>query len=147
MKPSEVGARLDGRVDVLLRVSPQTFTSGREISSRASRRDRRAHERRADEDRVGARKLGSRALRPCVDRALGDHDAVLRRARDELELRVAVDVEGRQVARVDADDRRVERHRALQLVGVVRLDERVQPELARVCEQARASSRRRGRAG
>ena len=40
----------------------------------------------------------------------------------------AVDREGAEVARVDADDRRVERDRTRELVCVVRFDERVEPE-------------------
>ena len=73
--------------------------------------------------------------------------------RDELELGAAVDRERREVARVDADHRRAERDRAVELVGVVRLDERVEPERAaspiscahvRVVEVAQQEQRRVG---
>ena len=87
------------------------------------------HQRRADEDRVRPGELRGGALRARVDTALGDRDPVGGDPRDKVELRAAVDREGGEVAGVDADDRRSERDRALELVGVVRLDERVQTEL------------------
>jgi hypothetical protein len=122
--------------DVLVAVSPQTFTSGREASS-ASRAagSGRAHERRADEDRVCTGELGRGALRAGLDARLGDHDAVGGDRAEEGELRPPVDRERREVARVDADDRRPERDRPGDLRGVVRLDERVEPEAGRLLEQ------------
>ena len=63
-----------------------------------------AHQRRADEDRVGAGELRGRGLRAVGDAALGDDRAVARRARDQVELHGAVDLERAQVARVHADD-------------------------------------------
>ena len=56
----------------------------------------------------------------------------------QLELHAAVDLEGREVARVDPDHRRAERDRSLELLGVVRLDERVEPERGRLAHQLRA---------
>ena len=50
---------------------------------------------------------------------------------EQLELGAAVDLEGREVARVDADHRRVDPDCARQLVRVMRFDERVEPECAR----------------
>ena len=47
-----------------------------------------------------------------------------------VELRLAVDLERREVAGVDPDHRRADDHGPLELVGVVRLDERVEAELA-----------------
>ena len=69
--------------------------------------------------------------------ALGDDQPVVRRPRDELELLAAIDRERREIAGVDPDHLRVELHGALQLVGVVRLDERVHAELLCVREQPR----------
>ncbi len=64
------------------------------------------------------------------DSALGHDDAVARSSCDELELPAPVDLEGAEVAGVQPDDRRAERGRARQLLGVVRLHERVEAELA-----------------
>jgi len=69
--------------------------------------------------------------------ALGDDQAVARSLGDKLKLGVAIDLECREVAGVDPDHRRIELHRALQLVGVVRLDEGVDVELPRVREEPR----------
>ena len=89
MKPSRSAPASTAASTSSCRVRPQTLTSGRESSSRSfAPRVGRLHQRRADEDRVRAGELGGGALRARVDRALGDHDAVARRARDELELRV-----------------------------------------------------------
>ena len=119
------------------RVSPQTFTSGRDRSSASFAAGiRSAHERRADEDRVRARELGRRSLRTRLDAALRDDDAVARRTGDELELLGAVDLEGREIARVDPDHRRVEGDGTLELVGVVRLDERLEAERRRGVQEA-----------
>ena len=50
-------------------------------------------------------------------------------------MRLAVDLEGREITGVDADHGRPESDRTLQLVGIVRFDERVEAELARQAEQ------------
>ncbi len=72
----------------------------------------------------------------CADPALSDDDLVeAPGARDELELRCAIDLERREVARIDADHVCVDRERAVELVRVVRLDERAEAELARVREK------------
>ncbi|MDQ3995118.1 MAG: indole-3-glycerol-phosphate synthase, partial [Actinomycetota bacterium] len=99
-----------------------------------------AHEGRADEDGVGARDLGGGALRTALDPALGDDHAVARRPRDELELLASVDPEGREVAGVHADDVRIEAARPLELLGVMRLDEGVEPEDPRVVQERRGPS-------
>ena len=67
--------------------------------------------------------------------ALRHDHAVARRTRHEVELRSPVDRERGQVARVDADHRSVEPDRALELLRVVRLDERVELELPGVAHQ------------
>ena len=95
----------------------------------------RTHERRADEDRVGAGEFGRRPLGPRFDAALRDDGTIARRARDEAELRLAVDAERGEIARVDPDHGRSERDRALQLRRVVRLHERLEAELGGEGEQ------------
>ena len=67
-------------------------------------------------------------MRTRDDPRLCDDDAVAWDPRDELELRLAVDRERARVARVDAEHGGAERDPALELGGVVRLDERVEPE-------------------
>ncbi len=77
----------------------------------------------------------SSAAAPCArgfDAALGDDDAVARDARHQVELGSPVDPEARQVAGVHADHGRAEPNGPFELVGVVRFDEDVQPELGRV---------------
>src|SRR6266516_12991 len=98
----------------------------------------RAHERRADQDRVGTGELRGCALRARMDTALGyGHDRMSAQPRDELELPGPVDLEGREVASVDTDHVSVQLDRPFELVGVVRLDERLEAELARVREERR----------
>jgi hypothetical protein len=71
-----------------------------------------------------------------VDAALGDDHALRSlRPRDQLELRGAIDLERREVARIDADHLGVEGERAVELVRVVRFDQRLEPELACVGHQ------------
>ena len=114
MKPAEVGARLGGRDgDVLLARQPADLDErARDQLGQLRRRVGRAHQRRADEDRVGAGELGGGALGARLDRRLSAITTRSRGApRDELELRVAVDRERREVARVDPDHRRAERDR------------------------------------
>ena len=50
-------------------------------------------------------------------------------------MRTPVDLERRQVAGVDSDHLRAERNRPVELVRVVRLDQHVEAELARIREQ------------
>ena len=120
------------------RVRPQTFTSGREISS-ASLSAGSGARMSAVPTRIASAPATSAAA-PCarrVDAALGDHDARPRGARDELELRRAVDRERLQVARVDPDRVGAESDRAVELRRRVRLDERVHPELGRPALECR----------
>ena len=56
---------------------------------------------------------------------------------DQLELHRAVELEGREIAGVDADHLRPERDRAVQLVRVMCLDERFEAELTRVRHERR----------
>ena len=93
----QVGSRLDRGVDVVLPRQPaHLHERSREQLAELRLRVRRLHERRADENRVRTRKLGGGALRARVHAALGDHEAIARCARDELELGAAVDREGRR---------------------------------------------------
>ena len=135
----QVGARLDRGVDVVLPRQPaHLHERAREQLAQLRLRVGRLHQRRADEDRVGARELGGGALRARVHAALGDDEAVARCAGDELELVRAVDAERREVAGVDADrPARREPSRVAARLRVVGLDERVEAELCRVCEQVR----------
>jgi hypothetical protein len=95
------------------------------------------HQRRPDEDRVRSGELGGGALRTRVHAALGDDDRlVLAQPRDEIELRAAVDLERREVACVHSDHLGAERDGTVEVVRVVRLHECLDPELARVREQA-----------
>ena len=89
MKPTRSAPASTAASTSSWRVSPQTLTSGRESSSRSfAPGSARAHQRRADEHRVRAGELGRGALgaRAAIA-ALGDHDPVARRAREQLELR------------------------------------------------------------
>ena len=132
MKPQQVGAGLDRGVDVLLaRQAADLDERPREQLAQLRARVGRAHERGADEHGVRAGELGCGRLRARVNRALRDDDAVARGLRHELELRGAVDPEGAEVARVDADHAGAEPRRALELLLVVGLDERVETELVR----------------
>ena len=74
-----------------------------------------------------------------MDRALCHDHAVARRPGNELQLSGAVDPEGPEVARVDADHAGAEAGCALELLLVVRLHKRVEPELVRCAHQARRS--------
>ena len=70
------------------------------------------------------------------DAALGDDRAVPRCAGHELQLRVPVDRERREIAGVDSDRVGSEHDRARELVGVVGLDEDVHAEIPRTGLQA-----------
>ena len=73
MKPSEVGARLDRDVDVLLPGKAADLDErAREQLGELRAGVGRAHQRRADEDRVRAGELGGGALCARRDRGLGD---------------------------------------------------------------------------
>ena len=65
-----------------------------------------------------------------------DHPVVIVHAGDQLQLCPPVDLERREVACIDADDFGAEADRALQLFGIVRLDERLEAEFVRVRHQA-----------
>ena len=65
-----------------------------------------------------------------------DHPVVVGHVGDQLQLCASVDLERREVACIDADDFRAEADRALQLFGIVRLDERLEAEFVRVGHQA-----------
>jgi hypothetical protein len=126
----EVGARLHGHVDVLLpRQAADLDERPREQLAQLRGRICGAHQRRAHQDRVGTGELRRSALGARLDAALRDHDAVARRACDELQLRAPVDPERREIAGVDPDRVGAQSHRALELLCVVRLDERVETEL------------------
>ena len=119
------------------RVSPQTFTSGRDTSSRSFDGGSGACIS-AEPTRIASAPASSAAApcaRVCTPLSATTTASCRAQSRNELELCAAVDLERRQVARVDADHLGAERDRAVQLVGVVRLDERLEPELARVREQ------------
>ena len=136
MKPTRSAPASTATVDVLFARQPADLheRAGDQLGElRAG--VRRPHERGADEDRVRARELRRCSLRACVDPALRDDDSVARDPRDELELRAPVDREAAEVARVHADDLRLERDRALELLRVVGFDERVQPEPSSLGEQ------------
>ena len=70
-------------------------------------------------------------MRAGRDAALRHDDAVAGGRSHELEGRAAVDRECVQVAGIDADHLGIELDRTGQLVGVVRLDERIQSQLGR----------------
>ncbi len=132
----EVGAGFDGDVDVLLaRQAADLDERPRDELGELRAGVRRTHQRRADQDGVRPRELRLGRLRPRLDRALGDQDPVARSVGEQPQLGLPVDAERGEVAGVDADDRRAERRRALEFDGVVRLDQRVEAERARVFEQ------------
>ena len=118
------------------RVRPQTFTSGRGRISRS--RPAGSSARISAEPMRIASAPASSAAAPCARECtpLSATTAVVcPHARNQVQLRHAVDLECRKVARVDADDLGLEPDRALQLSGVVCLDERLEAELARVRHQ------------
>ena len=105
------------------------MTSGRAISSASFAPGSAA--RISVEPTSIARAPASSAAAPWARVSIAD-SAITIRSRgargEQLELAAAVDRERREVARVDADHGRAERGRAGELAGVVRLDERVEPE-------------------
>ena len=136
MKPTRSAPASTATATSSSRVSPQTFTSGREISS-ASFAPGSGARMSAVPTRIAFApgELGRCSLRARVDPALRDDDSVARDPRHELELRAPVDREAAEVARVHSDDLGLERDRALELLGVVGFDERVQPEPSSLGEQ------------
>src|SRR5690606_11587210 len=80
-----------------------------------------AHERLADEEGARAGRRHAREIGWRVEAALGDQQAVARRARRELLGDREVDRQGLQIAVVDADQRRVQFQRAVELCAVVHL--------------------------
>ena len=132
----QVGAGLDCHRDVLLarepadldqrprRAAPAAWRPGRAPASAPSRRGsrRRRRARRPHPARV----CGCRSRRSRSGRA---------GCRATSSSCVPVDRERGEVAGVDADHGCAERDRAVELVGVVRLDERVEPELVGVAHQ------------
>ncbi len=141
MKPSRSAPASTATSTSSWRVSPHTFTSGRESSSRSFAGGSGAlHQRRADEDRVRARELGGGALRAaCGCRSRRSRRRVSRAARatgPSCCLRSM-----RNVERSRALTPTIGAWRAIalsQLIRVVGLDERVQAELVRA---ARAGAR------
>ena len=135
----QVGTGLGCRGDVLLARQPADLHERpREQLPQLGRRVRRLHQGRADEDRVGAGDLGGRPLCPRPHAALRDDDRRVGEGAapsDQVELRGSVDGKRGEVARVDADHRRAQRGGALQLMAVVGLDERLQPQLAGAAQQ------------
>src|SRR6476646_10344508 len=83
------------------------------------------HERLADEKRVHAVPTHLRYVALRDDATFGDDDAIGWNARQEPDRRVQRHVERTQVAVVDADQWRRELERAVELGGVVHLDQHV----------------------
>ena len=148
MKPTRSAPASTAASTSSWRVSPQTLTSGRRRISRSAAPGSGARiSVEPTRTAFAPGELGGGRLCGGRDPALGDqHDRVARREREQLELRRAVDPEGREVARVDADHRGAERDGRGELVGVVRLDERVEAERFGLAPGARARPRRRDRA-
>ena len=142
----EVGAGLHGDRDVLLARQPADLHErAREQLAQLRRRVLRAHQRVPTST---ASAPASSAAAPCARDSiprLGDRRrgraARARRGRAARAGRSRTSTRSRALI---ADHRRVERDRALELLRVVRLDERVEPELGRVRHAARgrASSSR-----
>jgi hypothetical protein len=67
-------------------------------------RVRGSHQRGSDEDGVGACKLGCGGVGAVLDATLRDDHSIAWGARDKVQLGAPVDLEGGEVARVQADD-------------------------------------------
>ena len=131
---AQIGTGLDRDGDVLLprEAADLDERPGDQLRERAAG-SARAHQRGADQDGVGAGQLGLGALRAARDGALGDHDAIARRAGDER--RAGPGGRSRRSTRsraLIADRVGAERDGALELRRVVGLDERVEPDARRV---------------
>src|SRR5688572_6403406 len=99
------------------------------VEQRAKRlsRIRRTHERFAHEERVNSVTAHLRHVALRNDAALGDHQPFARHARQQADRRVQRDREITQVAVVDADQRRTQLQRTVELDGVVHFDEDIEP--------------------
>ena len=95
------------------------------------------HEGLPHEHDVGARRAVVRDIGGDEDGGFGDLHGVGGDPLDEAAEQVAVEVEGRQVAGVHADEPRAEVRGAIDLVGGVGLDQRGHPPLERERVQAR----------
>ena len=103
--------------------------------TQAPSRVRGLEQRRADERRVRTRGGDVREVGVVGDAALGDQRrATPPRSLQQVEDAIARDLEGVEVARIDADERRVSREGPLELGLVVNLDQRVDPRLGRGLE-------------
>ena len=148
MKPTRSAPASTATSTSSCRVSPQTLTSGRCTSSRSFAPGSAA--RISVEPTSTAFAPASSAAAACA-RVSMPLSAITTRSRgaratsSSCAARSIANVA--EVARVDPDDRRVERDRARELVRVVRLDERVEPERVGRAHQLARRARRRGRAG
>ena len=133
---------------IVSRVSEQARPfSGRQLAREAARapvpgaRIRLRHEPLADQERAIAERVEPHEIGGGVQPALADGDHVRRHLRDQRLRRVDVDLERPQVPIVHADDARAGIEGDRQLVGVVHLDERVEPERRRAREKRRQLAR------
>ena len=129
----EIGAGLGRDGDVLLRASARRPSRAAGASSSASFAAGSGACISAEPTRIASAPASSAAA-PCARvwiAALGDDDrsAGQRGSATRSSCVAAVDRERREVARVDPDHRRPQPRGAGELVRVVRLDERVEPEL------------------
>ena len=103
------------------------------------------HQRLADEHDIGAGRAVVGDVGGDEDRGLGDLHGVGGDALGEAAEQVAIEVEGRQVAGVHADEPCAEVRGAIDLVRGVRLDQRRHPQLEREGVQARRARPARAR--
>ena len=133
MKPSRSAPASTATATSCSRVSPQTFTSGRLSSSRSFAPGSGARISVVPTRTASA--PASSAAAPCARDSIPDSATITRsrgaRATSSSCPRLSIEKSAR-FARVDPDHLRAERDRALELRLVVRLDERVEPELSRV---------------
>ena len=146
-EPGEVGAGLgrDGHV-LLPRQAAHLHERPRQQLAQLCRRDRvpaSAPSRRGSRPRPRARPLLPAPASCTPLSAIATRSGGIRATSASCVSRSIV--EGREIAGVDPDHGRPEDDRTLELVGVVRLDERVEAELARHAEQRPHLMRRRGR--
>ncbi len=88
------------------RVTPQILTTVTRSPHERRQQVGVAHQRRADEQRIGAGIAHGARVVGRLDARLGDAQEAARQAPQQLDLAAAVDLERREIARVDADDRR-----------------------------------------
>ena len=108
----------------------------REQPARRRRHVGFAHQALADEDGAHADLRQTLDIVRAKDAALADDDAVARHQRRQRLGHGERDVEGAQVAVVDADEPGAEGQGALELAGVVHLDERVHAERVRRLDES-----------